>query len=110
MLMERDGVYFVLPRLDHAVTVDMRTISFDIAPQEILTKDSVTIMVDGVVYYRGEVNASRALQKAAAIICENPAALQLRYLQTLTTIAAEKNSTIIFPLPLEILHGFASPK
>ncbi|XP_058015068.1 stomatin-like isoform X2 [Ahaetulla prasina] len=204
------GVYLILPLLDHAVTVDMRTISFDIAPQEILTKDSVTIMVDGVVYYRvynailsvanvlymdpatrllaqttlrnalgtknlaqilsdreeiaqsmqatldkatdnwgikvelveikdvklpvqlhramaaeaeaarearakviaaeGEMNASRALQKAAAIICENPAALQLRYLQTLTSIAAEKNSTIIFPLPLDILHSFISPK
>ncbi|XP_070811736.1 stomatin-like [Pituophis catenifer annectens] len=204
------GVYFILPRLDRAVPVDMRTISFDIAPQEILTKDSVTIMVDGVVYYRvynailsvanvlymdlatrllaqttlrnalgtknlaqvlsdreeiaqnmqvtldkatgnwgikverveikdvklpaqlhramaaeaeaareakakviaaeGEMNASRALQKAAAIISENPAALQLRYLQTLTTIAAEKNSTIIFPLPLDILHSFTSPK
>ncbi|XP_039183036.1 stomatin-like isoform X1 [Crotalus tigris] len=204
------GVYFILPLLDYAVKVDMRTISFDISPQEILTKDSVTIMVDGVVYYRvwnailsvanvlytdpatrllaqttlrnilgtkdlaqilsdreeiaqsmqitldkatddwgikvelveikdvklpfqlqramaaeaeaarearakviaaeGEMNASRALQKAAAIICENPAALQLRYLQTLTTIAAEKNSTIIFPLPLDILHGFIPPK
>ncbi|XP_070614297.1 stomatin-like [Erythrolamprus reginae] len=204
------GIYFILPVLDHAMPVDMRTISFDIAPQEILTKDSVTIMVDGVVYYRvcnailsvanilhvdpatrllaqttlrnalgtkdlsqilsdreeiaqnmqitldratdnwgikvelveikdvklpaqlhramaaeaeaareakakviaaeGEMNASRALQKAAVIICESPAALQLRYLQTLTTIAAEKNSTIIFPLPLDFLNGFTSMK
>uniref|UniRef100_A0A8C5RDE0 Band 7 domain-containing protein n=1 Tax=Laticauda laticaudata TaxID=8630 RepID=A0A8C5RDE0_LATLA len=63
-----------------------------------------------VIAAEGEMNASKALQKAAAIICENPATLQLRYLQTLTTIAAEKNSTIIFPVPLDILHGFISPK
>ncbi|XP_063172199.1 stomatin-like [Candoia aspera] len=204
------GIYFILPFLDRAIAVDMRTISFDIAPQEVLTKDSVTIMVDGVVYYHvqsailsvanvlyadpatrllaqttlrnvlgtkdlaqilsdreeiahnmqatldkatddwgikvelveikdvklpiqlqramaaeaeaarearakviaaeGERNASRALREAAAIISENPAALQLRYLQTLTTIATEKNSTIIFPLPVEILHCLPSLK
>ncbi|KAG8141764.1 putative Erythrocyte band 7 integral membrane protein [Naja naja] len=63
-----------------------------------------------VIAAEGEMNASKALQKAAAIICESPAALQLRYLQTLTTIATEKNSTIIFPVPLDILHGLIYPK
>lgn len=53
----------------------------------------------------GEMNASRALKEASIVITESPAALQLRYLQTLTTIAAEKNSTIIFPLPINILQG-----
>ncbi|XP_051492363.1 stomatin [Apus apus] len=199
------GLFFVLPCTDSFIKVDMRTISFDIPPQEILTKDSVTINVDGVVYYRvqnatlavanitnadsatrllaqttlrnvlgtknlsqilsdreeiahsmqatldgatddwgikverveikdvklpvqlqramaaeaeaarearakviaaeGEMNASRALKEAAMVIAESPAALQLRYLQTLTTIAAEKNSTIVFPLPVNMLQG-----
>lgn len=52
------------------------------------------------------MNASRALKEASLVIAESPSALQLRYLQTLNTIAAEKNSTIIFPLPLEMMQGF----
>ena len=54
----------------------------------------------------GEQNASRALKEAADIIAESPNALQLRYLQTLNSISAEKNSTIVFPLPMELLAGF----
>ncbi|XP_045052627.2 stomatin isoform X1 [Desmodus rotundus] len=204
------GLFFVLPCTDNFIKVDMRTISFDIPPQEILTKDSVTISVDGVVYYRvqnatlavanitnadsatrllaqttlrnvlgtknlsqilsdreeiahnmqttlddatdewgikverveikdvklpvqlqramaaeaeasrearakviaaeGEMNASRALKEASMVITESPAALQLRYLQTLTTIAAEKNSTIVFPLPIDMLQGIMGAK
>uniref|UniRef100_A0A3Q4GYH2 Podocin n=1 Tax=Neolamprologus brichardi TaxID=32507 RepID=A0A3Q4GYH2_NEOBR len=46
------GIFFVLPCTDSFVKVDLRTISFDIPPQEILTKDSVTVSVDGVVYFR----------------------------------------------------------
>ena len=52
------------------------------------------------------MNASRSLKEAADIISESPSALQLRYLQTLTTISAEKNSTIIFPLPVDFLARF----
>ena len=51
---------------------------------------------------QGELNASRALKDAADVIGESPSAIQLRYLQTLTTISAEKNSTIIFPLPIDM--------
>ncbi|XP_053138020.1 stomatin-like isoform X2 [Hemicordylus capensis] len=204
------GLFFVLPCTDNIVIVDMRTITFDIPPQEILTKDSVTVYVDGVVYYRiqnavlavanitnahlatrllaqttlrnvlgtknlsqilsdreeiahsmqctldeatddwgimverveikdvklpiqlqramaaeaeatrearakviaaeGEMNASRALKEASMVITESPAALQLRYLQTLTTIAAEKNSTIVFPLPIDMLQSMMRMK
>lgn len=204
------GLFFILPCTDTIIKVDMRTISFDIPPQEVLTKDSVTISVDGVVYYRvqnatlavanitnadsatrllaqttlrnalgtknlsqilsdreeiahhmqstlddatddwgikverveikdvklpvqlqramaaeaeaarearakviaaeGEMNASRALKEASMVITESPAALQLRYLQTLTTIAAEKNSTIVFPLPIDMLQGIMGSK
>ncbi|XP_072558371.1 stomatin-like isoform X2 [Paramormyrops kingsleyae] len=204
------GIFFILPCTDSFVKVDMRTVSFDIPPQEILTKDSVTVSVDGVVYFRvscpissvanvtnadfstrllaqttlrnvlgtknlsellsdregishsmqsnldeatdswgikverveikdvklpqqlqramaaeaeatrearakviaaeGEMNASRALKEASLVIAESPSALQLRYLQTLNTIAAEKNSTIIFPLPMDIIAHFIDKK
>merc|ERR1719209_731572 len=197
------GLFFLIPCIDTCNKVDLRTVSFDVPPQEILSKDSVTVAVDAVVYYRvanpmaavcnvsnyshstsllaqttlrnilgtrnlaeilsdreqiahnmqsaideatdpwgisverveikdvrlphqlqramaaeaeaarearakviaaeGEQKASRALKEAADVIAESPAALQLRYLQTLNTISAEKNSTIIFPLPMDII-------
>ncbi|XP_023259394.1 erythrocyte band 7 integral membrane protein-like, partial [Seriola lalandi dorsalis] len=204
------GLFFVLPCTDNFVKVDLRTVSFDIPPQEILTKDSVTVSVDGVVYFRihcpissvanvssahsstrllaqttlrnvlgtknlaellsdregisvsmqealdeatdpwgikverveikdvklpqqlqramaaeaeasrearakiiaaeGEMKASRALKEASLVIAESPSGLQLRYLQTLNTIAAEKNSTIIFPLPIDMMQNFMQRK
>ncbi len=57
-----------------------------------------------VIAAEGEHKASRALKDAADIINESPSALQLRYLQTLTQISAEKNSTIIFPLPIDMIN------
>ena len=204
------GLFFIIPCMDRIMYTDLRTMSFDVPPQEILTKDSVTVAVDAVVYYRissplsavcnvanfakstkllaattlrrvlgtknlteilsdresiathllelldtatdpwgvkvervevkdvslprnlqramaaeaeatrearakviaaeGEQKASRALKEASDIISESPAALQLRYLQTLSTISAEKNSTIIFPLPIELLSHFGMGK
>lgn len=81
-----------------------------------------------VIAAEGEMKASRALKEASDVIIESPAALQvrnivfkfarvssdftifiilqLRYLQTLNTISAEKNSTIIFPLPIDLLKAF----
>ncbi|CAF3904133.1 unnamed protein product [Rotaria sordida] len=188
------GLFFILPCVDMIIKVDLRTVTFDVPPQEILTRDSVTVSVDGVVYFRifnpvisvtnvensrvstqllaattgtktlqeilsdrenishsmqthldegtdpwgvkverveikdvrlpvsmqrsmaaeaeaarearakiisaeGEQKASRSLKEAADIINQSPIALQLRYLQTLTSISAEKNSTIVFPIP-----------
>lgn len=58
-----------------------------------------------VIAAEGEQRASRALKEAADVINDSPAALQLRYLQTLSSIAAEKNSTIVFPIPLEMFKG-----
>lgn len=204
------GIFFILPCIETYTKIDMRTSVFDVPPQEILTKDSVTVSVDAVVYYRvsnatvsvanvenahhstrllaqttlrnvlgtknlheilgardmistsmqtaldmatdnwgikvervevkdvrlpiqlqramaaeaeaarearakviaaeGEHKASRALKEAADIIKESPAALQLRYLQTLNTISAEKNSTIIFPLPIDLMAQFVGNK
>jgi len=200
------GLFFIIPCMDSYTKVDLRTVSFDVPPQEVLTRDSVTVAVDAVVYYRvqnatmsitnvedsnrstrllaattlrnvlgtknlseilsdrenishvmqvaldeatdpwgvkvervevkdvrlpvqlqramaaeaeaarearakviaaeGEQKASRALKEAADVMVQSPAALQLRYLQTLNTISAEKNSTIIFPLPIDMLQGF----
>ncbi|XP_037075879.1 band 7 protein AGAP004871-like [Pollicipes pollicipes] len=199
------GLFFILPCIDTFRCVDLRVVSFDVAPQEILTKDLVTVSVDAVVYYRifeptvsvtnvencgtstrllaattlrtvlgqyalsdvlsqretiahlmqstlddatdpwgvkvervevkdvrlpqelqramaaeaeasreakakviaaeGEMKASRALKDAADVMAESPSALQLRYLQTLNSISAEKNTTIIFPVPVDILGG-----
>jgi regulator of protease activity HflC (stomatin/prohibitin superfamily) len=59
-----------------------------------------------IIHAEGEMQASEKLTEAAAIIGREPAAIQLRYLQTLTEIAAEKNSTIIFPLPIELFKAF----
>jgi len=204
------GIFFIVPCIDTYRKVDLRTVSFDVPPQEILSRDSVTVAVDAVVYYRvqnptiavsnvenfshstrllaattlrnvlgtknlaeilseretishtmqssldeatdpwgvkverveikdvrlpvqlqramaaeaeaarearakviaaeGEQKASKALRAAAEVISESPAALQLRYLQTLNAISAEKNSTIIFPLPIDILKHFLKPE
>ncbi len=57
-----------------------------------------------IIHAEGELQASTQLTQAAGIISSQPGALQLRYLQTLTEIAAEKNSTIIFPLPMDVLQ------
>ena len=58
------------------------------------------------IHAQGELDASKALGEAANSISQNPVTLQLRYLQTLTEIAAANNSTIIFPLPIELLKSF----
>ena len=62
-----------------------------------------------VVAAQGEQNASVALKEAADTINKSPIALQLRYLQTLTHIAGEKNSTIVFPIPIEFLKLIGGP-
>uniref|UniRef100_A0A914CC85 Band 7 domain-containing protein n=1 Tax=Acrobeloides nanus TaxID=290746 RepID=A0A914CC85_9BILA len=200
------GLFFILPCIDTYRSVDLRVISYNVPPQEILSKDSVTVTVDAVVYFRvsnatiaitniedytgstkllaqttlrnilgtktlsemlsdresishhmqtalddateqwgvkvervevkdvrlpiqmqramaaeaeaareakakfiaaeGEQRASVALREAANTIAESPAALQLRYLQTLSTISAEHNSTIVFPFPIEMFSFF----
>ncbi|XP_064458472.1 band 7 protein AGAP004871-like isoform X2 [Ornithodoros turicata] len=61
-----------------------------------------------VIAAEGEQRASRSLKEAAEVIAGTPSALQLRYLQTLASIAAEKNSTIVFPIPMELFSGFIS--
>jgi regulator of protease activity HflC (stomatin/prohibitin superfamily) len=200
------GVIIILPLIDRMIRVSMRTVTMDVPPQDVITKDNVTVKVNAVVYFRvvdpqraivqvedylyatsmmaqttlrsvlgqsqlddllskreqinadlqriidqqtepwgvkvsavevknvdlpqemqraiarqaeaererrakvihaeGEFEASQRLADAADVISRNPTALQLRYLQTLVEIAAEKNSTTIFPIPIDTLAPF----
>jgi len=58
-----------------------------------------------IIHARGELEASLSLSQAAEQISQNPITIQLRYLQTLTEIATEKNSTIVFPLPIDFISN-----
>jgi regulator of protease activity HflC (stomatin/prohibitin superfamily) len=63
-----------------------------------------------VIAAEGEYQAAQRLADAAAIMATEPIALQLRFLQTLVEVAAENNSTTIFPVPIDILKAFLSAK
>ena len=200
------GLFLLIPFIDRMVKVELRTVTMDVPPQDIITRDNVPVKVNAVVYFRvvnpedavvksenyvqatsqiaqttlrnilgkseldellserdkismelqrvideqtdpwgikvsivevkdvelpstmqramarqaeaererrakiihaeGELQASEKLAEAAKILSQNPASIQLRYLQTLNEIAAEKNSTIVFPLPIDLIQGF----
>lgn len=63
-----------------------------------------------IIHAEGEFSAAQKILEAANLISQNPTALQLRYLQTLTEVAAEKNSTTIFPIPIDLLEPFLRKK
>ncbi len=63
-----------------------------------------------IIHAEGELQASDKLAKAAAVLAQEPMSLQLRFLQTLTEIGAEKNSTIVFPVPIDIIKMFLDKK
>jgi regulator of protease activity HflC (stomatin/prohibitin superfamily) len=63
-----------------------------------------------VIHAEGELQASQKLLDAAEIMSKNPQTLQLRYLQTLNDISSENATTIVFPLPIDIMQAFAEPK
>ena len=200
------GLFLLIPIVDRMVRVSMRTVVHDVPPQDIITRDNVSIKVNAVVYFRvmistkavvevenyhyatsqlsqttlrsvlgqveldellserdkinhelqsildkqtdpwgikvsavevkhvdlpaemqramakqaeaerekrakiihaeGESQAAATLARAAEELARNPSSMQLRYLQTLTEIASERNSTLIFPLPVELLRSF----
>ncbi|NTU58854.1 MAG: slipin family protein [Chlorobiaceae bacterium] len=204
------GLIILIPYIDRMVRVDLRTVTLDVPPQDIITRDNVSVKVSAVVYFRvldpikaiidvadfhfatsqlaqttlrsvcgqgdmdnlladreeindriqtildkdtepwgvkvakvevkeidlpeemrramakqaeaererrskiinaeGEFQAAQRLSEAAAIIAVNPAALQLRYLQTLQDIATENNSTTIFPVPIDLFKAFFDKK
>jgi regulator of protease activity HflC (stomatin/prohibitin superfamily) len=200
------GLFLLIPFIDRMVKVELRTVTMDVPPQDIITRDNVPVKVNAVVYFRvinpedavvkienyvqatsqiaqttlrnilgkseldellserdkisielqrvideqtdpwgikvsvvevkdvelpstmqramarqaeaererrakiihaeGELQASKQLAEAAKVLAQNPASIQLRYLQTLNEIATEKNSTIVFPLPIDLIQGF----
>ncbi len=204
------GIFFIIPGIDKMIRIDLRLVTLDIPPQDVITRDNVSIKVNAVVYYRvvdpskavvevanyhyatsqlaqttlrsvvgqmeldellaqrekinmqlqdildrhtepwgikvtlvetkqvdlpeemrraiarqaeaererrakiihadGEFQAAEKLAQAANVISANPAALQLRFLQTLTEVATEKNSTTIFPVPIDLLRPFIEKK
>jgi regulator of protease activity HflC (stomatin/prohibitin superfamily) len=59
-----------------------------------------------IIHAEGEYQAAEKLAQAAAVVAKEPVAIQLRYLQTLTEIGVEKNTTVIFPVPIDIFEGF----
>jgi regulator of protease activity HflC (stomatin/prohibitin superfamily) len=59
-----------------------------------------------IIHAEGEFQAAAKLAQAAAVVAKEPVAIQLRYLQTLTEIGVEKNTTVIFPVPIDILEAF----
>ena len=63
-----------------------------------------------IIHAEGEFQASQKLFDAAQIISSNPAAIQLRFLQTLTEVSTDKNSTIIFPVPVDVISNFLNKK
>ena len=63
-----------------------------------------------VIHAEGELQASEKLFQAAEVISKNPQALQLRYMQTLSDISSENATTIVFPLPMEVLQAFSNTK
>ncbi len=204
------GIFFIIPGVDKMIRVSLRLVTMDIPPQDVITRDNVSIKVNAVVYFRvvdpnravvevenylyatsqlaqttlrsvvgqveldellahrekinmqlqdildkhtdpwgikvtlvetkavdlpeemrraiarqaeaerekrakiihaeGEFQAAEKLAQAAQVISVTPAALQLRFLQTLTEVATEKNSTTIFPVPIDLLKPFLEKK
>jgi len=60
-----------------------------------------------IIHAEGEFSAAQRLAEAAHVLATEPTTMQLRYLQTLTEIGVEKNTTIVFPLPIDLVSGFA---
>lgn len=204
------GLFFIIPGVDRLVRVSLRTVVFDVPPQDVITRDNVTVKVSAVIYFRvmvadkaivevenylyatsqlsqttlrsvlgqveldellsqrekinrelqeildrhtgpwgvkvsnvevknidlpqemqraiakqaeaererrakvihaeGELQASEKLAMAAKVLAAEPASIQLRFLQALTEIATEKNSTIIFPVPIDLISMFMEKK
>src|SRR6185369_15887742 len=63
-----------------------------------------------VIHAEGELQAAEKLFQAAAILAKEPQAIQLRYLETLTVIGADRNTTIVFPLPMDLVSHFLGKK
>jgi len=89
-------------------TVEVKNVDLPIEMQRAIAKQAEAERERRakVIHAQGEFEAAQKLTEAAAIIGSQPAALQLRFLQTLTEVAAEKNSTTIFPVPIDLIEPF----
>jgi regulator of protease activity HflC (stomatin/prohibitin superfamily) len=94
------------------VTVEMKDVDLPIEMKRAMAKQAEAERERRakVIHAQGEFEASKQLSAAAHVIEEHPTALQLRYLQALTEIAAENNSTTIFPVPVDLLSLFVQKK
>ncbi len=90
------------------VTVEMKDVDLPIEMQRAMAKQAEAERERRakIIHAQGELQASAKLSEAAAVIEKHPIALQLRYLQALTEVAAENNSTTIFPVPIDLLSPF----
>ena len=114
LLSNRDKINLELQQiLDHATepwgvkvsTVEVKNVDLPENMQRAMAKQAEAERERRakVIHSEGELQASEKLTQAATILSNSPAGIQLRYLQTLTEIASDKNSTIVFPLPIEMM-------
>jgi regulator of protease activity HflC (stomatin/prohibitin superfamily) len=94
------------------VTVEMKDVDLPVEMKRAMAKQAEAERERRakVIHAEGEFQASQRLSEAAQVIEPHPAALQLRYLQALTEIAAENNSTTLFPVPIDLLRAFTDRK
>ncbi|GFR79345.1 stomatin-3 [Elysia marginata] len=99
-------VVMVVAMVVVVVVIVVVVVVVEVVAVEVVVVIVVVVVVDKakVIAAEGEFRASQSLQAAAEVISKSPSALHLRYLQTLNTISAEKNSTVIFPFPIEMLR------
>src|SRR6266404_4567187 len=88
------GLVLLIPFIDKMVKVSLRTITMDVPPQDVITRDNVSVKVNAVIFFR--------VLEAAKVLMRFPIAVQLRYLQTMREVASERNTTTFFPLPLDL--------
>src|SRR5439155_216277 len=96
------GLIYVPPLFAKTQTVSLRVVALDIPPQDEAERERRAKVINA----EGELQASEKLAQAAHIIGSEPAAIQLRYLQTVTEISSENNSTTFFPIPIDLFKGF----
>jgi regulator of protease activity HflC (stomatin/prohibitin superfamily) len=92
--------------------VETKQVDLDTAMQRVIARQAEAERERRakVIHAEGEAQAAEKLAEAANIMSVNPAAIQLRFLQTLTKVSAENNSTTIVPLPIDLLKGFLEKK
>src|SRR3989442_905505 len=96
------GLIFLPPLFARMQKVSLRVVAMDIPPQDVITRDNISIKVNAVLYMKVR-DAVRAVNEVENYLY---ATIQLRYLQTVTEIASENNSTTIFPIPLDLFRAF----